>query len=79
MMFCSPFAVIEFRVPPTASHKDSFAKLVRANTDLAGNQVPTGNAGIADAGWLPGTYLGFDELTSYFQQGRTFREQSSRS
>jgi hypothetical protein len=31
MTFCSPFAVIEFGVPPTASHKNNFAKLVGAN------------------------------------------------
>jgi hypothetical protein len=30
MTFCSPFAVIEFGIPPTASHKNNCAKLVRA-------------------------------------------------
>jgi hypothetical protein len=31
MTFCFPFAVIEFGVPPTATHKNNFAKLIRAN------------------------------------------------
>src|ERR1035438_7396446 len=31
MTFCSPHAVIDFDVPPTASHKNNSAKLVRAN------------------------------------------------
>src|SRR5450432_1334417 len=31
MTFCSPHAVIDFDVPPTASHKNNYAKLVRAN------------------------------------------------
>ena len=34
MTFCSPFAVTEFDVPPTASHKNNFAKLVRANAHI---------------------------------------------
>jgi hypothetical protein len=31
MTFCSSFAAIEFDPPSTASHKNNFAKLVRAN------------------------------------------------
>jgi hypothetical protein len=31
MTFCSQHAVIDFDVPPTASHKNNSAKLVRAN------------------------------------------------
>src|ERR1039458_8982057 len=31
MTFCSPHAVADFDVPPTASHKNNSAKLVRAN------------------------------------------------
>jgi hypothetical protein len=37
MTFCSPFAVIEFGVPPAASHKNNFAKLVRANAFAVGD------------------------------------------
>jgi hypothetical protein len=33
----SPFAVIEYGVPPTASHKNNFAKLVRANALAVGD------------------------------------------
>jgi hypothetical protein len=31
MRFCSPHAVIDFDVPPTANHKGNSAKLARAS------------------------------------------------
>ena len=38
--FCFPFAMTEFDIPSTASHRNNFAKLVRANAHCDCDQCP---------------------------------------